>query len=174
VINIDVSFDDIYTRYYLPIVRFAMAKGFSEETAEEIASETFERLWRRRDECKFETETAVRIWLYKTAGLVLQEQWRKSTEDADLAACENHLSDTDEIAARDEQMQYEHYVAEIEKELPESDRLLFRLVLIEKKPYAACTKELGMNPVTMRVSISRLRKKLRPFIKEMLEKQKFP
>ncbi len=169
-INIEELFNDIYARYYLAIVRYATAKGFPRETAEEIGNETFERLWRRRTECNFDGEAALHVWIYKTAGLVMQEQARKTTEDADLAACENHLSDTDEIGARDERMQYEHYIAEIEKELNETDRLLFRWILIEKKPYAACAGELGMNPVTMRASIFRLRKRLRPFITEMLKK----
>ena len=171
-INIEASFDDIYARYYLAIVRYATAKDFPKETAEEIAHETFERLWRKRTECMFENEAALRVWLYKAAALVGQEQHRTNTEDVDLAACENHLSDTDEIGARDEQLQYEHYIAEIEKDLSETERRLFRFVLIEKKPYAACAGELHMNPVTMRVAISRLRKKLRPFIAEMLAKTK--
>lgn len=171
-INIEASFDDIYARYYLAIVRYAIAKGFPKETAEEIAHETFERLWRKRRECEFETEAALRVWLYKVAGLVGQEQCRTNTEDVDLAACENYRSDTDEIGARDEQLQYEHYISEIEKELSDTERLLFRQILIEKKPYAACAGELRMNPVTMRVAISRLRKKLRPLIAEMLAKTK--
>ena len=169
-INIEVSFDDIYARYYLAIVRYTIARGFPKETAEEIAHETFERLWRKRTECDFENEAALRVWLYKVAGLVVQEQRRTNTEDVDLSACENYLSDTDEIGARDEQLQYEQYIAEIEKELSETERMLFRQILIEKKPYAACAGELRMNPVAMRVAISRLRKKLRPFITEMLTK----
>jgi len=170
VLNIDEQFDDIYARYYLAIVRYAITRGLTKEIAEEISSETFERLWRRRAECNFDSEAALHVWIYKTAGLVMQEQARKPTADADLAACENHLSGTDEIGAREERMQYEHYIAEIEKELSDTERVLFRLILIEKKPYAGCADELGMNPVTMRAIVSRLRKKLRPFITKMLEK----
>lgn len=169
-INIETVFDDIYTRYYLAIVRYAVAKGYPKETGEEIASETFERLWRRRAECEFDNDAALHVWIYKTAGLVLQEQIRKTTEDVDLAECENYLSDTDEISARDERMQYEQYVAEIEKELSDTERLLFRRILLEKKPYADCAEELGMNSGAMRVGISRLRKKLQPFITKLLEK----
>ncbi len=171
-LNIDEQFDDIYARYYLAIVRYAITRGLTKETAEEISSETFERLWRRRADCKFDSEAALHVWIYKTAGLVMQEQARKTTADADLAACENHLSGTDEIGAREERIQYEHYVAEIEKELSDTERVLFRRILIEKKPYAACAGELRMNSVTMRVAISRLRKKLRPFVAEMLSKPK--
>lgn len=169
-INIETLFDDIYARYYLAIVRYAVAKGFPKETGEEIASETFERLWRRRFEFEFDGEAALHVWIYKTAGRVLQEQIRKTTEDVDLAECENYISDTDEIGARDERIQHEQYVAEIEKELSDTERLLFRRILIEKKPYAACVEELGMNSGAMRVGISRLRKKLQPFVTKMLGK----
>lgn len=169
-INIEMSFDDIYTRYYLPVVRYAVAKGFPKETAEEIASETFERLWRRRFACEFDGEAALHVWIYKTAGRVPQEQARKTTEDVDLAECENYISDTDEIGAQDERIQHEQYIAESEKELSDTERLLFRRILLEKKPYASCADELRMSPGTMRSSISRLRKKLRPFVAKLLEK----
>ena len=169
-LHIEALFDDIYARYYLAIVRYAISKRQSKENAEEIANETFTRLWHRRAECEFESESTLIIWLYRTAGLILQEERRRSSEDVDLAACENYLSDTDVIGAQDEKLQYEHYIKEIEKELSEEERRLFHLIFIEKKPYAACAKELGLNPVTLRSCIFRLRKKLRPYIGKIIKK----
>ncbi len=171
-LNIEVMFDDIYARYYPAAVRYAAAKGHSRAIAEEIANETFERLWRRRLELAFENEPALLKWIYKTAGLVMMEQNRKSPHDADLSECENYIADTDKIGEQVEEIQYDQYLSEIEQSLPESERILFRMIFIEKKTYAACADELQMRQVTMRANISRLRKKLRPFVAEMLQKTK--
>ena len=39
-LHIEALFDDIYARYYLAIVRYAITKRQSKENAEEIANET--------------------------------------------------------------------------------------------------------------------------------------
>lgn len=170
-LNIENVFDDIYARYYLALVRYVAAKQFSMAMSEEIANETFARLWRRRMECQFGSETAVRVWLYKTAGLVMLEQNRKTHDEADLNACENYILDRDIISEQVEQIQYEQYLSAIKQILSKNEWLLFRLIFIEKKPYAECADELHMHPVTMRANISRMRKKLRPFIAGMFKRQ---
>jgi RNA polymerase sigma-70 factor (ECF subfamily) len=169
VIDIETQFDDIYTRYYLAIVRYAISKQYSTEKAEEISQETFERLWRRRTELDFETESALYVWLYKTATLVMMETNKKETEQSDINLCEQYISEENDMGNREERIQYEHYVTAIEKELSDGEKQIFHMVFIDKKEYSYCASKLKMNPSTMRSNISRLRKKLRPYIDKMIK-----
>ena len=89
-INIEQQYDDIYTEYYRVIHVFAMAKGAAPHIAEEIASETFTRLWEKRNECEFNdpddrvNENLLRRWLYRVAENVLYEYWRSIHNDSNF------------------------------------------------------------------------------------------
>lgn len=168
-IDIETSFDDIYTRYYPAILRYGIAKRYSKEKAEEISQETFERLWQRRAKLKFENEAALHVWLYKVAALVMLETNRKDTDESDVALCERYITAEDDISDREEKMQYEHYVSKIENELSDGEKQIFRMVFVDKKEYSYCASKLKINPSTMRSNISRLRKKLRPYIDKMIK-----
>jgi len=177
-INIEQQYDDIYTKYYRVIYVFSMAKGATPYAAEEIANETFMRLWEKRHECKFNepdnrlNERLLKAWLYRVAENVIYEFHRKNPDDNGLEELANTIAAEDQVEECIENIGYEEYIAEIEKELNEEQRIIFRMIFVEQLSYDEVQKKLKIKGTTLRSTVSRLRKLLRPYIADLIEKNK--
>lgn len=177
-INIEQQYDDIYTEYYRVIHVFAMAKGAAPHIAEEIASETFTRLWEKRNECEFNdpddrvNENLLRRWLYRVAENVLYEYWRSIHNDSNFEELANTIAEEDSVNDCIEDIGYEEYIAEIEQELTEDQRAVFRAMFVEQLSYKEAQIKLKIKGTTLRSTVSRLRRLLRPYIDDLIEKNK--
>jgi len=177
-IHIEQQYNDIYTKYYRVIHVFAIAKGATPHAAEEIANETFTRLWEKRNECKFNdpddrlNERLLKAWLYRVAENVIYEFQRKIHDDYSFEELENTISTEDRIEECIEDIGYKEYIAEIEKELTEEQRAVFRDIFIEQLSYKEAQIKLKIKETTLRSTVSRLRKLLRPYIDDLIEKNK--
>ncbi|MFL6199853.1 MAG: RNA polymerase sigma factor [Thermoanaerobaculia bacterium] len=57
--------DDLFHRYYRPVVSFFMKRGFSSEESRDLAQETFYRVCNKWD--SFRGESSVETWLFQIA-----------------------------------------------------------------------------------------------------------
>jgi len=178
VINIEQQYNDIYAKYYRTILLFARSKGFPPHIADEIASETFTRLWENRNKCRFcepddhVNERLLKAWLYRVAENVIYEFRRKVRDDSNFEELANTISAEDSIDECIENISYEEYIAEIEQRLTEEQRAVFRVIFIEQLSYKEAQIKLKIKGTTLRSTVSRLRKLLRPYINDLMQKIK--
>lgn len=177
-INIEKQYDDIYSKYYRVILNFAMAKGVTLHIAEDITGETLARLWEKRNECKFDnadpevSERALRAWLYKTAMNVLYEHWRNTPDDSSLDDLNGSVADIDNIQNCVEDIRYQEYIETIERQLTHQQKIIFRMIFIQHLSYDETEIKLNIKGTTLRSTISRLRKMLRPYIDNLIDHDK--
>ncbi len=169
-INIKEQYDKIYREYYPVLLRYVGAKRLQQISTEEVAHEALTRLWEKRNECNFDNTTQLAAWLIRAARFITMEQLRGQKTTECFADHENTVSDTDHINQRIEDVRLKEYMTEIEQSLSEHDRLIFRMIFIEQRPYPECAAELKIKEVSLRSSISRLRDRLRPYINKILDK----
>ena len=58
--------EELFRRYYRPVVAFFVRRGFSIEESRDLAQETFLRVFKNMD--SFRGESAVETWLFQIAG----------------------------------------------------------------------------------------------------------
>jgi RNA polymerase sigma-70 factor (ECF subfamily) len=66
--------EDLYQRYYRPVVAFFVRRGFSLEESRDLAQETFLRVYKNMD--SFRGESAVETWLFQIAGNLYKNKLR--------------------------------------------------------------------------------------------------
>ena len=93
--------EELFRRYYRPVVAFFMKRGFSSEESRDLAQETFLRVFNKWD--SFRGESSVETWLFQIAANLykntlrsLQTQKRDAQEvslDAEVAELGSRESD---------------------------------------------------------------------------------
>ena len=66
--------EDLFNRYYRPVVAFFQHKGFSTEESRDLAQETFLRVYRYRE--RFRGESSAVTWLFQIAANLYKNQLR--------------------------------------------------------------------------------------------------
>ncbi|HET9229415.1 MAG TPA: sigma-70 family RNA polymerase sigma factor [Thermoanaerobaculia bacterium] len=66
--------DELFRRYYRPVVAFFMKRGFSSEESRDLAQETFLRVFNKWD--SFRGESSVETWLFQIAANLYKNQIR--------------------------------------------------------------------------------------------------
>ncbi|GAB3423063.1 RNA polymerase sigma factor [Flindersiella endophytica] len=79
----DDAFVQLYEQHYWAIVRFATRRVDGTEAARDVAAETFVVAWRRRDRIP---KAEPLPWLYRVAGNLIRNEYRRRTRDAELHA----------------------------------------------------------------------------------------
>jgi RNA polymerase sigma-70 factor (ECF subfamily) len=155
------AFEVVYDRH-APRV-FAWARARIGDHAADLTAEVFARAWLRRSRFRHETETFALPWLLGIARNVLRESLRKRrvedaarrrlgmprllVQDADLDAIQDHrsLSEPERRALAS---------------LPQRDRELLRLRVIEERSYREIAARLECTPQAARLRVSRLLRQL--------------
>lgn len=69
-------FDELFTAHYADLYRFAVRRTSCQQDAEDLVAETLMVTWRRRGDLP--PDDQLRLWLFGTARLILQNQWRST------------------------------------------------------------------------------------------------
>ncbi len=171
-INIGVDYDNIYRRYYRVLLLNVASKRNTAIDAEAVAQEALLRLWAKRDECRFENDEQLGAWLMRAARFIVLEHLRAHQSAESLDDHENTADSSDPIEQHIEDIRTRQHLHKIEQELSEHDWLIFKMVFIECRPHAECAAELKIKEVSLRSSLSRLRKRLRPYFDGMFDEEK--
>ena len=171
-INIESRFDEIYREYYPVLLRYITARRLPNINPEDIAHEALTLLWEKRAECEFESDEQLAAWILRTGKFTAMSHLKKMKDEESLSDHENTVSDSDNIEQHLEDVKLRKYLEKIQQELSERDRLIFKMIFIERRSYSECAEELKMKEVTLRSCISRLRDRLRPYMDKLFDEEK--
>jgi RNA polymerase sigma-70 factor (ECF subfamily) len=162
----------ILERYWAPVVRFATGFLHSRDAAEDVAQETFVRLWERRD--AWQQEGSLRALLFRiTRNLSLDEIRRRSArERADKRASRPALRST--AAENVEHEELGNIIARAVDALPPRRRDVFVLVRYHGLSYREAAQVLDLAPQTvanhLSMALANLRDSLAPYFYGHIEK----
>lgn len=144
------GFDIAFTTYYKAICFFARRYTKDSDAAEDIAEESFIKLWSNRE--KIEDEKHLRNWLYKTAyhgclKWIEREKIKVKSEKAIGRISDTEEKDCTENIIRAETMRQ---VKEAMEKLPAQCKKVFYKLYIEGKTVAETADELQLTISTIK------------------------
>ncbi len=150
-----INFEDLYDSYAQDVYRFSLFLSRDSDEAKDITSETFIRVWVRKNTIRTET---LKAYLITIARNIFLEKQRKMKRQVRLI--DNYSDPTSSPENIVESRLYLLKIWEKLKTLPEIDRTVFTLRVINDLPYEEITRMLGLSISTAKVKVHRIRKKL--------------
>lgn len=165
------ALDTLISRYWEALVRFSYGYASNIDVAEDIAQDTFVRVWQRRADWR--ESGAVTSYLYSIArNLALNRKRRQSTH-ARSAETLRRRSKRRRAPTPLEEAEAGELLDAVERSigtLSERRREVFRLSRFEGLSYAEIADVLGISPQTvanhMSTALSQLRELLAPLLEE--------
>jgi RNA polymerase sigma-70 factor (ECF subfamily) len=155
------GFEEVYDRHAAQVLAWARARVG--EHAADLTAEVFARAWLRRSRFRGESEVSALPWLLGIARNVLRESLRKRrVEDAarrQLGMPPLLVQDA-ALDAVDERRSLSESERRALASLPERDRELLRLRVIEERSYRDIALRLRCTPQAARHRVSRLLRQL--------------
>lgn len=150
-----IIFEDLYDSYAEDVYRFSLFLSRDSDEAKDITSETFIRVWVRKNTIRTET---LKAYLIMIARNIFLEEQRKMKRQVRLI--DNHSDPTSSPENIVESRLYLSKIWEKLNTLPEIDRTVFALRVINDLPYEEIARMLGLSISTAKVKVHRIRKKL--------------
>lgn len=89
--------EDLYKRYYRPVVAFFMRRGFPLEDSRDLAQDTFLRVYKNMEE--FRGESSVETWLFQIAGNLYKNKLRsQATQKRDASEVSLETAEGGQVA----------------------------------------------------------------------------
>ena len=154
------AFEEIYDRHAAEVLAWARARVG--EHATDLTAEVFARAWLRRSRFRHDEESAL-PWLLGIAKNVLRESLRKQrVEDGARRrlGIPSPLARDASLDAIDEGRSLTESESRALESLPQKDRDLLRLRVIEERPYRDIAASLRCTPDAARRRVSRLLRQL--------------
>lgn len=149
------QFEELYERHAKDVYRFALYLSGSIAQAEDIASETFVRVWMARDEIRIAT---VKAYLFAIARNLYLQGLRRESRRADLdEGLPDPAPGPDAMAEGRVEL---HAVLEGLQALPEVDRAALLMRAQDGMPYEEIAAALGLSTAAAKVKVHRARLKL--------------
>lgn len=161
--NIEISFDDLFLEYYDAIFRFCYHKLNNKSEAEDITSEIFTILFSIWTTFSPKTRPGLVSWLYKTAQDKVYNQNRKEAKISTIPI--EDISDSEEYTYSFETHTYDDRLAEISALLSNIEYKIFESIFISRKSIDDTARDLDMKRNTVKVTLYRLRKKIKKIFK---------
>ena len=150
-----INFEDLYDSYAEDVYRFSLFLSRDSDEAKDITSETFIRVWVRKNTIRTET---LKAYLIMIARNIFLEEQRKMKRQVRLI--DNHSDPTSSPENIVESRLYLSKIWENLNTLPEIDRTVFALRVINDLPYEEIARMVGLSITTAKVKVHRIRKKL--------------
>ena len=112
-----------------------------------------------------------RAWLYSAVVRIIKENnaQKKPELFSEIENIENYIKDADDLEQYQAEETYQEYVQQVYDELStEKERELFKLIFNQKIDYDTLSQKYDASSGTVRVMVSRLRKKLRVIVNKIL------
>jgi RNA polymerase sigma factor (sigma-70 family) len=155
------AFAEVYDRYVRQVLGWARARVG--EHAADLTAEVFARAWLSRGRFRDQDEAPALPWLLGIAQNVLRDSLRKHrVEDAARRrlGLPRTIAPDRGMDAVDERLSLSDTAREAISSLPEGDRQLLRLRVIEERPYREIAAQLECTPQAARLRVSRLLRQL--------------
>lgn len=158
--------EDLYQRYYRPVVAFFRHKGFSKEESRDLAQETFLRVYRYRQ--RFRGESSSATWLFQIAANLYKNTLRglaaqkRDAEEVPLDLTEARDPETDddalELMLSDERSRL---LREALEELPPQMKRAVMLRVTSDMKYREIAEEMEVSIETVKAHLYQARQHLR-------------
>ena len=150
-----INFEDLYDSYAQDVYRFSLFLSGDHDEAKDITSETFIRVWVRKNTVRTET---LKAYLFMIARNVFLEKQRKMRRQVRLNDNYSDLTSLPENIV--ESRLYLSRIWVKLRTLPEIDRTVFTLRVLHDLPYEEIARMLGLSISTTKVKVHRIRKKM--------------
>ena len=169
----EIAFQNIWDRFNLPIRKFIFEMCGNYELTEELAQETFVRIFKGIG--KYRGETEFSSWVFGIAKYVVLENLRElkknncnvEIENADFIAVAEIKSSPESLLIKSEM--FSAVYRELDKIEPEQ-RLSFVLRVFHGKNYLEIAEITGFSVSKVKIDIYRIRTKLRKQLSAYVEK----
>jgi RNA polymerase sigma-70 factor (ECF subfamily) len=150
-----INFGELYARYANDVYRFALYLSGDPTQAEDIASETFVRVWTAPEQPRLAT---VKAYLFTIARNLYIQGLRRDSRRTSL---DEHLPDhaLSPEAAAEQRAELRAVVLALQQ-LPEVDRTALLMHVQDGMPYEEIAAALGLSLAAVKVKIHRARLKL--------------
>jgi RNA polymerase sigma-70 factor (ECF subfamily) len=149
------TFHDLYERYAADVYRFALWLSGNPVEADDIASETFVRVWTSGRKIKTET---VKAYLFTIARNLFLQQQRKQKRQVSLEQAIQETTSGPQTMVED-RLKLTEVLRQLQN-LSESDRAALVLRVEHELPYAEIARVLGISLSSAKVKVYRARLKL--------------
>jgi RNA polymerase sigma-70 factor (ECF subfamily) len=156
------AFAVVYDRHVARVHAWARARVG--EHAADLTAEVFARAWLSRSRFRDQDGAPALPWLLGIAQNVLRDSLRKRrVEDAARRrlGLPSPIAPGGELEAVDERLSLPDAARAAVRSLPDRDRELLRLRVIEERPYREIAADLSCTPQAARLRVSRLLRQLR-------------
>jgi len=149
------EFEDLYRRYAPDVLRFALYLSGDRAEAEDIASETFVRVWTMRDDIRLPT---VKAYLFTIVRNLHRQGWRRRARRSSL---DDALTDSSPgpHAQTESRVALAQVLAALQ-ELPEADRAAVLMRAQDGMTYEEIATALGLSLAAVKVKVHRARLRL--------------
>lgn len=166
----ELTFDEFYRQFFAHFIHYCRAAfRVSPVDAEEIVEDAFVELWKHWSSLETHTEIGLQVWLTRSIRLLATAFFRKKSREPEAMDFEQLVEEAEKdperrTTAEDsviERETYATYLKEIRARLNATERNLFDCVIVGQLTVRQTADRLHMKENTVKVSLCRLRKKLR-------------
>jgi RNA polymerase sigma-70 factor (family 1) len=147
----EALFEQLYTEYYLSIYQFARAMVLNRQDAEDIATDTFVKFWRSKED--FTNLSDIRGFLYTTAKNACLDLLRfskmKKIKQQELIAILHSESENEFLLSEMKTLHLRQVHKEIEK-LPAKTKAVFKMAYLQGLKNAEIAAYLDISEKTVR------------------------
>ena len=149
---------DDYTPYIKSVINNMVNDNLSEEDKEEIITDTFFILWKRRNE-EYEIKL-LKSYLAGIAKNLTKQKLRKKQKIVDISQYENNEEYSYTETYIEERKDIDKLLRKINK-LKERDKQIIKMYYYLEKSIKDIAKELNMTETNVKTKLHRIRKKIR-------------
>ncbi len=155
--------DFFFNRYYSPLLFYSSSLINNESVAQEIASEAFVKLWKKKD--TIQEWRKVRFWLYRIVYNASMDLIREQKTHKQKAKDLYLVTEKSERAVLDKLIEVETYnqLYLLLQNLPPRARQIFNMFYFQNKAIKEIAKELGISVNTVKTQKQRAIQTLREY-----------
>jgi RNA polymerase sigma-70 factor (ECF subfamily) len=161
------SFNQVFRRYYSPLVRFCIRFVADTDIAAEIVQDLFVKLWSNREKLSFNTSFESYMLTSVRNSAITYINKERSHAEANLRVFSDE-SDNNDPSETLQSNNLEESYRQILKTMPEKRREVFLASRFEGLKYAEIAEKLGISQKTVEAQMSAAIKQLREGLKAYL------
>lgn len=165
------AFAALVDRYKHMVFTLALRITNNREDAEEVAQDTFVKVYMRLPQ--FKGESKFSTWIYKIAyhgSLDVLKKQKRRKETGSIEECKlQYLGDGGQESNRLEVMERQQVVQKAIQQLPAEDSLMLTLFYYEELSLEEISKIMELSANTLKVRLFRVRKKLEGILNNLVE-----
>ncbi len=157
------------------MLTYCTSRKIKHEDAEEIVDEAFARLLKKFDQINDKSTVTLEIWLIRAVKNIILEKKRDSRKKLTYNIDDFYdiCSEDNEISNIIENEGYKFCLERIHDYIGEKDWAIYEAKFVDMLDYPEISEKLNIEESTLRSSVSRIRKKLKTFIMDLIHNYLF-